>query len=113
MVYVYAVVLTGLNLAFWVGMLINLPRTWLMVLVTALLKWWQPDWLFVVVGDASLAQSSSRLRHVLDEFRERDQRSIAEPVGGKPLLGALLTVDQGIETHDPRAELLHDLTAGQ
>ena len=69
--------------------------------------------LFVVFGDASLAQSSSRLRRVLDEFRERDQRSIAETLGGKPLLGALLTVDQGIETHDPRAEPLNDLTAGR
>jgi hypothetical protein len=38
MVYAYAVVLTGLNLAFWVGIPFNLPATWLMVLVTALLK---------------------------------------------------------------------------
>jgi hypothetical protein len=41
MVYVYAVLLTGLNLAFWVGILFNLPGTWLMVLVTAVLTWWQ------------------------------------------------------------------------
>jgi len=66
----------------------------------------------IVFGDASLAQSSSRLPRVPDEFRECDQRSIAETVGGKPLLGALLTVDHGIETHDPRAEPLNDLTAG-
>jgi hypothetical protein len=38
MVYVSAVVLTGLNLAFWAGIPFNLPATWLMVLVTALLK---------------------------------------------------------------------------
>jgi hypothetical protein len=38
MVYLYAVVLTVLNLAFWVGILFNLPGTWLMVLVTAWLK---------------------------------------------------------------------------
>ncbi len=38
---------------------------------------------------------------------------MAETMGGKPLSGALLTVDHGIETHDPRAEPLHDLTAGQ
>jgi hypothetical protein len=33
-----AALLTGLNLGFWVGILLNLPATWLMVLVTALLK---------------------------------------------------------------------------
>ena len=42
MIYLYAVVLTVLNPAFWVGILFNLPGTWLMVLVTAVLKWWQP-----------------------------------------------------------------------
>jgi hypothetical protein len=47
MVDVSAVVLTGLNLGFWVGMLFNLPGTWLMVLVTAVLKWWQPGYVRV------------------------------------------------------------------
>jgi hypothetical protein len=47
MVYVYAVVLTVLNLGFWVGMLFNQPGTWLMVLVTAMLKWWQPEYVLV------------------------------------------------------------------
>jgi uncharacterized protein len=47
MVYVCAVVLTVLNLVFWVGILFNLPGTWLMVLVTALLKWWQPGYILV------------------------------------------------------------------
>jgi hypothetical protein len=45
--YVSAVVLTVLNLGFWVGMLFNLPGTWLMVLVTALLSWWQPGYVQV------------------------------------------------------------------
>jgi uncharacterized protein YqgC (DUF456 family) len=56
MVYVYAVVLTGLNLVFWVGILFNLPGTWLMVLVTAVLKWWQPGYVQVswtVLGAAA------------------------------------------------------------
>jgi uncharacterized protein YqgC (DUF456 family) len=56
MVYVSAVGLTVLNLAFWVGILFNLPGTWLMVLVTALLKWWQPGYVRVswtVVGVAA------------------------------------------------------------
>jgi hypothetical protein len=56
MVYVSAVVLTVLNLVFWVGILFNMPGTWLMVLVTALLKWWQPGYVRVswtVVGVAA------------------------------------------------------------
>jgi uncharacterized protein YqgC (DUF456 family) len=63
MVYVSAVVLTLLNLVFWVGILFNLPGTWLMVLGTALLKWWQlgyvqVSWtvLGVAVGLAVLAE---------------------------------------------------------
>jgi uncharacterized protein len=47
MVYVYAVLLTVLNLGFWVGILFGLPGTWLMVLVTALLRWWQPEYVQV------------------------------------------------------------------
>jgi hypothetical protein len=39
MVSLSAVLLTVLTLGFWVGMLLNLPGTWLMVLVTALLRW--------------------------------------------------------------------------
>src|SRR5262249_49723799 len=39
MVCVSPVVLTVLNLVFWVGILFNLPGTWLMVLVAAVLKW--------------------------------------------------------------------------
>ena len=40
MVYVYAVVLTLVNLLCWVGILFGLPGTWLMVLFPVLLKWW-------------------------------------------------------------------------
>ena len=43
MIYVYAVVLTLVNLLCWVGILFGLPGTWLMVLFPVLLKWWQPD----------------------------------------------------------------------
>ena len=42
MAYVYAVVLTLVNLLCWVGILFGLPGTWLMVLFPVLLKWWQP-----------------------------------------------------------------------
>jgi uncharacterized protein YqgC (DUF456 family) len=47
MVYVSAVALTVLNLGLWVGILFNLPGTWLMVLVTAVLTWWQPEYVLV------------------------------------------------------------------
>jgi uncharacterized protein len=39
--------LTVLNLGFWVGMLFKLPGTWLMVLVPAVLQWWQPGYVRV------------------------------------------------------------------
>jgi uncharacterized protein len=42
MIYVYAILLTLLNMAFWVGIIFNLPGTWLMVLVSVLVEWWQP-----------------------------------------------------------------------
>src|SRR5262245_4529125 len=42
MVYVYAVLLTLVNLGLWVGILFNLPGTWLMVLFPVLLEWWHP-----------------------------------------------------------------------
>jgi uncharacterized protein YqgC (DUF456 family) len=42
MVYVYAVVLTPLNVGFWFGIMFNLPGTWLMILFPAILEWWKP-----------------------------------------------------------------------
>ena len=63
MVYMYAVVLTLVNLLCWVGILFGLPGTWLMVLFPVLLKWWQPgqfmvSWtvLGVAVGLAVLGE---------------------------------------------------------
>jgi len=47
MVYVSAVLLTFIYLACWVGILFNLPGAWLMILITALLKWWQPAYVLV------------------------------------------------------------------
>jgi uncharacterized protein YqgC (DUF456 family) len=43
MPYVYATLLTLLNLLFWVGILFNLPGTWLMLLTAVLADWLQPD----------------------------------------------------------------------
>ncbi len=63
MIYVYALVLTVFNLVFWIGILFNLPGTWLMVLVAALIELWQPgefmfSWtiLYVTVGLAMLGE---------------------------------------------------------
>ena len=63
MVFVYAVILTLVNLGCWFGILFSLPGTWLMILFPALLKWWQPDqvrfsWtvLGVAVGFAVLGE---------------------------------------------------------
>lgn len=63
MLYVYAVLLTLLNLIFWFTILLNLPGTWLMVLLAVLLEWWQPGeymfgWpvLYVATGLAVLGE---------------------------------------------------------
>jgi hypothetical protein len=63
LIYLYAVVLTILNLFFWFAILFNLPGTWLMVLLAALLEWWTPGelmfgWtvLYTAVGLAVLGE---------------------------------------------------------
>jgi uncharacterized protein len=66
MVYLYAVLLTVLNLGFWVGILFNLPGTWLMVLVTALLKWWQPGYVQVGWTTLGVAAGLAVLGEVLE-----------------------------------------------
>jgi uncharacterized protein len=66
MVYLSSVVLTGLNLGFWVGMLFNLPGAWLMVLVTAVLTWWQPEYVQVSWTVLSVAAGLAVLGAVLE-----------------------------------------------
>jgi uncharacterized protein YqgC (DUF456 family) len=65
-VYVSAVVLTILNLGFWVGILFNLPGTWLMVLVTAVLKWWLPEYVLVSWTTLGVAAGLAVLGEVLE-----------------------------------------------
>jgi uncharacterized protein YqgC (DUF456 family) len=65
-VYVSAVLLTGLNLGFWVGMLFNLPGMWLMVLVTAVLKWWQPGYVLVSWTVLGVAAGLAALGEVVE-----------------------------------------------
>jgi uncharacterized protein len=89
MVYVSAVALTILNLVFWVGILFNLPGTWLMVLATTLLKWWMPGYVQVswtVVGVAAgLAVLGEVLEFVLGAAGSRR-------VGGSTRAAALAIV---------------------
>lgn len=42
MIYLYATILTLLNLAFWFGILFGLPGAWLMILGALALEWWTP-----------------------------------------------------------------------
>jgi uncharacterized protein YqgC (DUF456 family) len=90
MVYVYAVVLTLLNLAFWFGIMFNVPGTWLMILFPAILEWWQPgqfmfSWtvLFVALGFAVLGEV---LEFVLGAAGSRraggSKRAAALAIGG-------------------------------
>jgi uncharacterized protein YqgC (DUF456 family) len=93
MVYLYAVLLTILNLVFWVGILFNLPGTWLMVLVTALLKWWQPG--YVQVGwttlgaAAGLAALGEVLEFVLGAAGSR-RAGGSKRAAGLAMVGALI-----------------------
>jgi uncharacterized protein YqgC (DUF456 family) len=97
MIYVAAVVLTGIYLACWVGMLFNLPGTWLMVLATALLKWWQPayiqvSWTVLLVA-AGVALLGEVLEFVLGAARSRQaggsKRAAALAIVGS-LVGGIL-----------------------
>ncbi len=66
MVYVYAVVLTLVNLLCWIGILFGLPGTWLMILFPVLLKWWQPDQFMVSWTVLGVAVGLAVLGEVLD-----------------------------------------------
>lgn len=63
MIYLYGVLLTLVNLLFWFSILFNLPGAWLMILLAAIVEWWQPgefmfSWtvLAVAVGFAALGE---------------------------------------------------------
>jgi hypothetical protein len=96
MVYVYAVVLTVLNLLFWLGIFVGLPGTWLMILVAALLEWWQPghfmfSWTVLLVA-AGLALLGEVLEFVLGAAGSRQaggsKRAAALAIVGS-LIGAV------------------------
>jgi uncharacterized protein YqgC (DUF456 family) len=63
MIYLYATLLTLLNLVFWASVLFGMPGIWLMVLAAAVVEWLQPEefmfsqpTLFVSAGLALLAE---------------------------------------------------------
>jgi uncharacterized protein YqgC (DUF456 family) len=63
MIYLYATLITLLNLAFWASILFGMPGIWLMVLTAALIDWLQPEvfmfsraTLYVSAGLALLAE---------------------------------------------------------
>lgn len=75
MEYIYAIVLTLLNLGLWFGILFNLPGTWLMVLFAIVLEWSKPGQfmfsstvLLVATGCAALGEV---LEFVLGAARSR------------------------------------------
>ena len=70
MVYVYALVLTLVNLLCWVGILFGLPGTWLMVLLPVLLKWWQPDQVMVSWTVLGIAAGLAVIGEVLQPGHE-------------------------------------------
>jgi uncharacterized protein len=129
MVYVYAVVLTLLNLVFWVGILFNLPGTWLMILVPALLEWWQPgqfmySWtvLFVAAGLAVLGEvlefvlGAAGSRHAGGSKRAAALAILGGLVGGivgtvlpVPIVGTLIGACLGAFA----GSLIGDLWAGR
>jgi uncharacterized protein len=129
MVYVYAVVLTLLNLVFWVGILFNLPGTWLMILVPALLEWWQPgqfmySWtvLFVAAGLAVLGEvlefvlGAAGSRHAGGSKRAAALAILGSLVGGivgtalpVPIVGTLVGACLGAFA----GSLIGDLWAGR
>jgi uncharacterized protein len=66
MVYVYAVVLTLVNLLCWVGILFGLPGMWVMVLFSMLLKWLQPEQFMVSWTVLGVAVGLAVLGEVLE-----------------------------------------------
>jgi uncharacterized protein YqgC (DUF456 family) len=128
-VYVYAVGLTVLNLVFWVGILFNLPGMWLMILVPALLEWWQPghfmfSWtvLFVAAGLAVLGEviefvlGAAGARQAGGSMKAAALAIVGSLVGGivgtalpVPLVGTLIGACLGAFA----GSLLGDLWAGR
>jgi uncharacterized protein len=129
MIYIYAAGLTLLNLVFWIGILFNLPGTWLMILFPAVLEWWMPghfmfSWtvLFVAAGIALLGEvlefalGAAGSRHAGGSTRGAALAIVGSFVGGimgtalpVPIIGTLIGACLGAFG----GSLLGDLWAGR
>ena len=109
-VYVYAVMLTLVNVGLWFSILFNVPGTWLMILFPAILEWWKPgqfmySWtlLFVAAGLAILGEvlefvlGAAKSRQAGGSKRAAALAIVGSIVGGIlgtalpiPLLGTLI-----------------------
>lgn len=115
MVYLYAVVLTVLNLVFWASILFNLPGTWLMVLSASLIEWWQPgEYLFgwtVVYVAAGLAVVGELLEFLLGATGAR-QAGGSKRAAGLAILGGIVGAVFGTLLPIPVAGTLIGACAG-
>lgn len=128
MMYVYATLLTLLNLVFLAGILFNLPGTWLMLLAAVGLEWWTPAPMFhrsVLYFAVALALLGELLEFVLGAAGSRraggSKRAAALSILGAivgavlgtaipvPILGTLLGACVGAFA----GSLLGDLWAGR
>ena len=97
MIYVYATLLTLCNFVFLVGVLFNLPGTWLMVLLAAGVEWWNPgEYMFgwpVLYAAAGLALLGEVFEFLFSAAGTRQaggsKRAAAIAIGGG-VIGAVL-----------------------
>jgi hypothetical protein len=127
-IYAYVIALTILNVLFWIGILFNLPGTWLMILLAALLEWWTPEQVVygttVLLATTALATLGEILEFVLGARGARkaggSKRGAALAIVGgivgavlgtpfAPILGTLIGASVGAFA----GSLLGDLLAGR
>ena len=92
MVYLYATLITLLNLVFWGSILFGVPGIWLMVLVAAIIEWAQPgEYMF---GQATLLASAGLA--LLAEILEFVMGAAGSRQAGGSKRGAALAIVGGI-----------------
>ena len=83
MIYLYATLVTLLNLVFWAGILFGMPGIWLMVLLAAIIEWLQPgEYMFsqtTLYVSAGLALLAEILEFLLGAAGARQAASGARP----------------------------------
>lgn len=92
MIYLYATLLTMLNLVFWASILFGLPGIWLMLLAAALVEWAQPgEYMF---GQATLYVSAGLA--LLAEILEFLMGAAGARQAGGSRRGAALAIVGGV-----------------